>query len=465
MTGCARCGTVLAGRFCQACGFDSQAPVYACPRCGAGFTGYTCPFCGLPLGASPYVAAPAGTGLRAVGSVVWSMALVVFLLLLVVEFVALIYTANLVISGSASAGPRYISLYVLLPFPTGENYDASPDVFLAYYALLLVAILAAYGYYAVKDGRLTGQTFARPLVDLGARLGSRSAFLATGQVFLALFFFQGLYLFVLWLSGFEPAVPTFPGSAPPWYDYFALANASVYEEIVTRWLYIGLPLFVGAVLLSFVSRPEANRASLGKASAVPAWRHLVGGTITRDSPRALIVLAAILLVVSSAVFGLAHVPSWGWWKFLPTFVAGLGLGYLFLRHGLLAAILLHFATNYLAALALLAESNLGGQVLIGFLILVMIGLGILFFAWYIEYAVILIQHFASAWRGKPSASAVPASAPSAPSPPPAFAPAPPPPIPYAYGTAPVAFECPRCRWREARYADGRFTCLRCGQVT
>src|SRR3990170_1239636 len=302
MMGCARCGTVLAGRFCQACGFDSQAPVYACPRCGAGFTGYTCTFCGLPLGASPYVAAPAGTGLRAVGSVAWSMALVVFLLLLVVELVA-----------------------------------------------------------------------------LGARLGSRSAFLATGQVFLALFFFQGLYLFVLWLSGFEPAVPSFPGSAPPWYEYFALTNASVYEEIVTRWLYIGLPLFFGAVFLSFASRSEADRASLGRSPRVSVWRHLVGGTITRDSPQALIVLAAILLVGSSAVFGLAHVPSWGWWKFLPTFVAGLGLGYLFLRHGLLAAVLLHFATDYLAALALLAESDLGAQVLIGLLILVIIGLGILFF--------------------------------------------------------------------------------------
>jgi len=458
---CPRCGTALVGRFCQACGFDAQAPVCVCPRCGGGFTGYACPFCGLPVGAVAYVPAPTdGTGLRAVGSVVWSMRILPFLVLLVAELITLAYTVGLVVDGSLAGGPWPIDLYVLLPFPTGDTYDVSAGVFLVYYLLLIAAIVAAYVYYAVRDGRLTVKTFVRPIADLGPRLESRSAFLATGQVFLAVLLFQGIYLLALELAGFVPEVPTFPGTAPEWYPYYALANASVYEEIVTRWMFIGIPLFLGAVLLS---RSEAALAvALGK-KPTPVWRHLIGGTITRDSSRAMIVLSATLVVFSAAVFGLAHIPSWGWWKFLPTFVAGIALGYVFLRSGLLAAILFHFATDYLAAIALLTEASLGAQILLGLLILVLMALGILFFAWYFVYAAKLVAHFARTWRGEPSpAVAGPSPAHAAQ---PSFAPAPPPPIPFAYGTGFGNFACPRCNWREARYADGRFTCLRCGQVT
>ncbi len=467
---CPRCGTFLAGRFCHVCGYDALTPQYVCPRCGGGFAGYACPWCGLPVGAVPH-AAPSGQGdgLRAAGSVFWSIAIVLFLILLVVELAALAYTATLVVNGSVAGGPRFIGLYLLLPYPVGEQFDASLEFFLAYYFLLLVGVLLAYGYYALKDGPLTVQTFARPIADFGARFASRSAFLATGQVFLAVFFFQGLYLLVLWLSGVDTQVPTFPGFAPEWYEYFALANASVYEEVVTRWLYIGVPLFFVAAIVSVTSRSEAEGSSVEGKTPMPAWRHLFGGTITRDSSPLMIVVSASLLVASSAVFGLAHVPSWGWWKFPPTFVAGLALGYLFLRRGLLAAILLHFAVDYLAAIALLTEANLGAQVLIGFLILVMMGLGFLFFAWYIEYGVILLEHFASTWRPKPQPAMAQGASESQLGP--AHLPPPPAPPTFApqstmpsYGTSPVAFVCARCSWREARYTDGRFTCLRCGQV-
>ena len=458
---CPRCGTVLDGRFCHACGFDAQAPVYVCPRCGGGFTGYACPFCGLPLGSVAYFPAPAeGTGLRAVGSVVWSMALLLFLILLAAELVTLAYTVGLVIDGSMAGGPWPIDLYILVPFPFGFSYDAPAAVFLVYYLFLIAAIVAGYVYYAFKDGRLTLKTFVRPIAELGPRLESRSGFLTTGQVFLAVLLFQGIYLLALELAGFVPEVPTFSGPIPDWYPYYALTNASVYEEIVTRWMFIGLPLFLGAALLV---RSEAAFATTRGKNPTPMWRHLIGGTITRDSSPTLIVLSAILVVLSSAIFGLAHVPSWGWWKFLPTFVAGIALGYLFLRCGLLAAILFHFATDYLAAMAFLTEASLGAQILLALLILVLMALGILFFAWYFVYAAKLVTHFASVWRGKPLPviAATPPTLLASPS----YAPAPPPPTLPAYGSGFAAFACARCNWREARYEDGRFTCLRCGQVT
>jgi hypothetical protein len=173
-------------------------------------------------------------------------------------------------------------------------------------------------------------------------------------------------------------------------------------------------------------------------------------------------------VVSSGVFALAHVPGWGWWKFPPTFVAGIALGYLFLRSGILAAILFHFATDFLAVLELLSGDSLEALFLLWTLLIALLALGVFFFAWYFVYAARLVAHFAGArglTPGAASSAAAPYAGPALPSASPAFPP-PPPPIPAsAYGSGFVTSVCPRCGGREGRYADGRFTCARCGQVT
>src|SRR5207249_6609828 len=59
---------------------------------------------------------------------------------------------------------------------------------------------------------------------------------------------------------------------------------------------------------------------------------------SRDSSKETIVAAWVFLIASSVIFGLAHAPGWGLWKVIPAMVAGLGFGYLFLRHGIAAAI-------------------------------------------------------------------------------------------------------------------------------
>jgi hypothetical protein len=420
------------------------------------FTGYACPFCGLPVGAVLYPpAAPAGSGLRSVGSVFWSIALVLFFVLLAADMATLAYASGLVVNGSLAGGPRFIDLYVLAPYPVGFSVDAPAAVFVAYFLFLVVAIVASYVWYGYKDGRATVQAFRRPIAELRPRLESRSGFLTTGQVFLAVLAFQAIYLFALFLAGYEPFVPEFPGNIPEWYIYYALANASVYEELVTRLLFVGIPLAAGALL---VRPPPAG-------PRVAAWRHLFGGTITRDSPRGLVSFAVFLVFASAVVFGLAHVPAWGWWKFPPTFVAGIALGYVFVRCGLLAAIMFHFATDYLGAMAILTADSLGAQILLGLFLLVLIAFGLLFIGWYTVYAARLSAHLVRLWLPKPVVAAPAlAASPSpyyaAPAGPPA-PPAPPPPV----GTASYGYTCRRCGWREARYADGRFTCLRCGSTT
>ncbi len=56
-----------------------------------------------------------------------------------------------------------------------------------------------------------------------------------------------------------------------------------------------------------------------------------------------------LIILSASLFGLAHMSGWSAWKVIPTFLFGVAAGYLFYKKGLHAAILIHFATDYLTA--------------------------------------------------------------------------------------------------------------------
>ncbi len=108
---------------------------------------------------------------------------------------------------------------------------------------------------------------------------------------------------------------------------FQFANAAFWEEMCTRVLYIGVPMAVAAL----VCKKEK------------AWKYIFGGFgFSR--------LGLVLLVIASFVFGYAHMSGWGWWKVAPTFIAGLIMGYLYMRFGLHVAIVNHFITDYLSTL-------------------------------------------------------------------------------------------------------------------
>lgn len=108
---------------------------------------------------------------------------------------------------------------------------------------------------------------------------------------------------------------------------FEFANAAFWEETCTRVLYIGVPMAVAALI----------------CKKEKAWKYIFGGFgFSR--------LGLVLLVIASFVFGYAHMSGWGWWKVLPTFIAGLIMGYLYMRFGLHVAIVNHFITDYLSTL-------------------------------------------------------------------------------------------------------------------
>jgi len=209
-----------------------------------------------------------------------------------------------------------------------------------------------------------GENAGTPVRTPGRDRGRRSAFLETVSIFVALIFFQTIYaLFLIiaaGIAGIEPGAPALE-DWPRWKLMFSLARASVYEEVIIRIVLIGLPLClyrrfpyrrVEGTSLCFHGRSRGSNCDHGPPGEVcrsPYRRFLLGGGFRIGRPE------FFLVIFSAAVFGLAHLAIWDWWKVPPTFVAGLGFGYLFLRKGLHACIVLHFAVDYLLVLVILLK--------------------------------------------------------------------------------------------------------------
>lgn len=400
-----------------------------------------------------------------------------------------------------------IDIYVPIPFPYPLFVSQDRTLFLSYYALILAVIFLAGGAYAVLERREIRRALMAPIDAIGTRLRSRSAWIAIGQVWMAVTFFQVALIFLLPFVGVDPTSPISLTPQNTWVFLYELANAGVYEEIVFRVLLLGLPLAIGSLILRIM---EVNRGASGAGPGgagrylAGAWRYLIGGVLRRDSPKEALVAAWAFLFASSAIFGLAHMSGWGSWKVVPAMVAGLGFGYLFLRHGIGAAMLAHFVNDY--ALSLFYE-GVGGVGLESLLILLFVGLAIAgagFLAWYTIDAWRHLNDLVARFRpARPAPISSPPSPPPAspasagygspPQPPYAMPPSGPPvegwspsptrpPLGYAvrdpgriprdyspsyaappFGYPPVRFQCPQCGWVEARYEAGRFTCLRCNR--
>ncbi len=378
-----------------------------------------------------------------------------------------------------------LNLFLLLP-PVALVVTRDQTVFLAYYALIAVSLVAALAVQLAVDVRPLTHLLRLPPEDLAGRLRARVGFTTLAQVFLASFFFQ--VMFILILNAVQVPTPSFLESNvfPPWYIVFSLANASVFEEVISRLLLIGLPLFAASLvlrtrwLLRYRNTPHRGRYLLG------SFRYLYGGNVTRDAPLPTLIGAGILLAFSSALFGLAHAPGYGDWKILPAAVGGLALGYLYLRHGLATAILAHFAQDYFAAIFFVRPVPIVWAATLDILFLAAMVVGAGFFAYYLWYIGRLVRNVAAKLRGPapvPAATGAawpnpyPMGFPNPPATPgsPGAPPVRPPPIvvppgyappgrPPPYGFAPVQFRCSRCGWIEARYDEGRFTCLRCGHT-
>src|SRR5437867_1428288 len=106
---CVRCGATFDGSFCPRCGTPAPATAlpagyaassgWPCPRCGTVFRGHFCPRCGLPTAAWAYRSPPSPSGGRSVLSILWTLAMVGFLILALTDFAALLWSPTMVVPG------------------------------------------------------------------------------------------------------------------------------------------------------------------------------------------------------------------------------------------------------------------------------------------------------------------------------------------------------------------------------
>lgn len=391
--------------------------------------------------------------LRAYVKTILAFGMITFVIQIIVGLITLIY--GILIVFPEISHHTYV-LYVIAPVLIAVG-EISGNALAAYYLLIVAAIVMS----AVWLFRTSTKTFMKELTMKAESRNHSAIFDLCGLMFGVLF----LNFIIILASGIlweEPTVPT--EGADLWELLFLLANASVWEELVVRVLLIGVPLLLIDLL----------RDSL-KGSGL---KYLFGGGFKLGAAE------VVLIIVSSGLFGFAHFEGWGAWKVFPASVAGVAFGYMFLRHGLASAIILHFGFDYLSLpVEVFAEGSDAGIIVQAMATLFWIILGAVFFTYYIVRMVEFVTR-RKFFEDKP----IPHSVLYAPHygygyqpasqqwhrPPPSFQTEPgqgqtqstrvssgPPP----QGLGPGGFFlCPVCGHTEARWQDGKFQCLRCGTV-
>lgn len=341
----------------------------------------------------------------------------------------------------------HVVLFEVLPFIT-----MSGSLLYGWYLFLVSAIVVSAIWVFLRSargfvGELTMKSAAR----------NHSAFFDMCGLMFAVFFINTAIVLAMMAIGSEVADPI--EEMETWELLFVLANASVWEELIIRVLMIGLPLIaVDAALRRGFKKPH---------------KYVLGGGISIGRAE------VALILISSVIFGFGHLEGWGVWKVFPSGLAGVAFGYMYLKHGLAASVLLHFSFDYLSMPLLVFDGSLALTLAVGIGILLWIGLGLMFAI----YFTIRIAEFlkgrtfldperrramapaptgtmyrqprpahppnGSVGAGRPSARESPR---------------------FSDGggaTSPPSgsyFVCPVCGSTEARWMDGKLQCLSCGRL-
>src|SRR2546430_5893957 len=198
--------------------------------------------------------------------------------------------------------------------------DRDKPLFISYFAFLAAVIFLAAGYHLIRERRETWNAVRAPLEAIGTRLKSRSAWIALGQVWMAVTFFQVVFYYLVIAGGINPSSPVNPTPQSAWFWLYELLNAGVYEEFAFRILLIGLPMALGSVVLRII---EVNRGGTANGPGAAgrhvggAWRYLIGGGGPPATPQGKLVAAGGFLFGRSVIFGRAQRPGWGWGEGVP----------------------------------------------------------------------------------------------------------------------------------------------------
>ena len=175
-----------------------------------------------------------------------------------------------------------------------------------------------------------------------------------------------------------------------WAILYSAAEAPVWEELISRVLLLGIPLMIADFALSKTTDYQRK----------PLKRYVLGGGFEFGTKE------IVFLLISSMLFGYAHLGSWDAFKIIPATVAGLMMGYLFLKFGLYASIAFHAINNLIGFAAII----LNNQLLILILSFVLLAIYIFSIAYLANYTLKLSKWIAKKLPSKKEQTVMAASA-------------------------------------------------------
>lgn len=299
--------------------------------------------------------------------------------------------------------------FVIIPLPVLITYV--PGTFtVVWLAFVIIALVAFFGFMLYK----------------GTLKFENSSLYRISEFFALNYFLSVVYFYVISYAGY-PVITPITNSIPFFENLFSLTNAGLYEELISRVTYIGIPLFL------YYSYSMNGMRSSSKPNKLPWYRIVWGGGYRFGKPE------IIVLIISSLIFGFAHASSWNMSKVPQAALGGFLLGALYLRFGIYADVLFHFSVDSSSVLfpqqfgnpyATTFTTNLFNMIVLAFVI---------------AGAVVLISYVIQAvnlYRKRGKISAVPEVV-----------------------TSPALNTCPKCGSRDFVYFyDDFYRCNSCGNV-
>jgi len=342
-----------------------------------------------------------------------------YLMLFLANYLGLALSLSILPRNLAQNNPT-LSLGLFLPFYL-PLFSISGKALLGYYFFLVFLLFFAIAFLIFINWRpcLKEIKERRNLL-----IASHNPLLLISEVFSVIIFITIVYNLLLSTIRVSPTTPDFEAE-PIWENMLLLAHASVYEELAVRVVLLALPL----MLVHYLGQRKLTIKEF-----------FFGG-------QKLDLAGVILILISSLIFGFAHaLYGWDIYKVFPAFVAGVGFGYVYLKGGIFASIVLHFAFDYMDITYMLAEKNILSQkleliavpgiLLTGILLLLALGVAPIVMLAY-------LRKLREGLRRGKRAERVEGG--------------------FISLTFPVG-TCPKCGSTEARYLEGNILeCLRCGE--
>ena len=342
----------------------------------------------------------------------------------IVSFIVIIFVLILLF---VNFGTMLYGIYYLSPF-IGDEYFLIPIYVLTPYPLLVYVLssMVAYWWYVALAIIITISLILMSIYGIVPYFRKffqkpfsykHNGFQDFAEMLSFTAFFTMVVYFVSVLMGTSPHGIGME-KYPLYFQILQLVHASVYEEILTRFLLLGVPIYLIHMFMG------------DKISPI----RVLGGGYKIKAPE------VIFLLFSSLVFGFAHAYAWGFWKVLPAFMAGLAMGYLYLKYGIYASIIFHFTNDFMSVPMSMDESYL---IIGGLMFLVVLFSGIVFTVSY----TIRVSQYLGIMKKPPKKL-------------------PPPPTPPWIPPPPwISIKCPKCGGEIFEYlGNGKLRCVSCGEI-